>query len=239
VSELYAFRCGGGEPVVCVHGIGVTSTYFRPLARELAAAGRRVLVPDLPGWGRSPRPRRAFGVEELADALLAFMADEGVERAPLVANSFGCQVAVEAALRAPERVPALVLVGPTVDPYLRPLARTLLGFLVDSVREPPPLLLLIARDYLWMGIPRFVRTARAAWAHRIEERLPLVRVPVLVVRGARDGFVSQRWSEDAAKLVPRGRLAIVAGEAHACHYSAPRAVARLVLEELEQRGGEG
>jgi pimeloyl-ACP methyl ester carboxylesterase len=230
---LYAYRAGAGPPVVCVHGLGVTSTYFRPLARELAAGGRRAVVPDLPGWGRSPRPRHALDIVELARALLDFLAEEGLDRVPLVANSLGCQVAVEAAIAAPERVASLVLIGPTVDPHLRPLPRYLWGFAVDCSREPPPLWFVIAHDYLWMGVPRFVATARFAWRHRLEARLPLVTAPTLVVRGARDGFVSQRWCEEAARLLPHGRLAVVHGEPHACHYSAPGVVARLVVEEVE------
>ena len=235
---LFAYRTGTGAPIVCVHGLGVTGAYFRPLARELAAHGRSVVVPDLPGWGRSPRPAQALDIRGLADALLEFLSTQGIERAPLVANSLGCQVAVEAMLRAPDSISSLVLIGPTVDPQLRPLPRTLAGFAIDCVREPPSLWWLIARDYLWMGVPRLLRTARFAWRHRIEERLPLVPVPTLVVRGARDGLVSQRWAESAACLLPRGRLEVVRGEAHACHYSAPAVVASLVLEELEQRVDE-
>jgi pimeloyl-ACP methyl ester carboxylesterase len=53
------------------------------------------------------------------------------------------------------------------------------------------------------------------------------------VRGSRDGFVTQRWCEEAAALLPRGALAVVDG-AHAVHYSAPREVSRLVLAFLEE-----
>jgi pimeloyl-ACP methyl ester carboxylesterase len=237
---LWSYRVGAGAPAVCVHGIGVTSTYFRPLAHELARS-RLVLVPDLPGWGRSPRPRETLDMRGLALALLAFLDGEGLERVPLVANSMGCQVAVELAIAAPERVSALVLVGPTVDPYSRPLARFVPAFLRDALREPLSLDLLIVHDYLWMGLRRFMRTARRAWLHRIEERLPLVHVPSIVVRGKRDAFVSQRWCEEAAALLPGARLAVCDG-AHAVHYSAPREVAGVVLgflEECEDRGGEG
>jgi len=230
--RLWSYRAGAGAPVVCVHGIGVTSTYFRPLAHALAPS-RRVLVPDLPGWGRSPRPRGALDMHGLALALLRFLDDERLERVPLVANSMGCQVAVELAVAAPERVSAVVLVGPTIDPSSRPLARFVPAFVRDALREPLSLDVLIAHDYLWMGVPRFVRTGRHAWLHRIEERLPLVRAPALVVRGSRDAFVSQRWCEEAARLLPRGRLAVCDG-AHAVHYSAPREVAGVVLRFLEE-----
>lgn len=54
-----AYRKAGSGPetVVLLHGIGVGSAYFAPLARPLARE-RRVLVPELPGTGRSERPPR-------------------------------------------------------------------------------------------------------------------------------------------------------------------------------------
>jgi pimeloyl-ACP methyl ester carboxylesterase len=216
--------------VVCVHGIGVTGTYFRPFARALE---RPVLVPTLPGWGGAPRPAHPLDLHELADELVALLDRHELERAPFVANSLGCQIVTELAIRAPERVSALVLVGPTVDPHTRPLAKFVPLFLADTPREPLSLWFLIVRDYLRMGPRSFYRTAQFAWRHRIEERLPHVRVPTLVIRGSRDGFVTQRWCEEAAALLPHGELAIVDG-GHAVHYSAPRAVARVVLGFLDE-----
>jgi 2-hydroxy-6-oxonona-2,4-dienedioate hydrolase len=238
---LYAYRAGAGAPVVCVHGIGVTSRYFEPLA-DVLAADRRVLVPDLPGWGRSPRPPHTLNLQELADALAGFLDAEGLTRVPLVANSLGCQIAVELAVRHPERVSALVLVGPTVDPGLRTFALQARSFLLDSIREPVSLWWIIARDYARMGPLRFARTAHFALRQRMEDLLPRVEAPTLVVRGEHDRFVSQAWSERATELLPRGSLAIVHGEAHAAHYSAPVRVAGLVrsfLEEVEERADEG
>jgi 2-hydroxy-6-oxonona-2,4-dienedioate hydrolase len=190
-------------------------------------------VPTLPGWGGAPRPERALDLDELADELVALLDRHGLEHAAFVANSFGCQVVTELAIRAPQRVSALVLIGPTIDPHTRPLARFVSMFLADTLREPVSLWFLIVRDYLRMGVRRFVRTGRFAWRHRVEQRLPLVEAPTLVVRGAHDGFVTQRWCEEAVALMPRAELAVVEG-AHAVHYSAPREVARLVDRFLEK-----
>jgi len=223
--------------VVCVHGIGVTGAYFRPFARVL---GRPALVPTLPGWGGVARPDHVLDLDELADELVRRLDRHGLERAPFVANSMGCQIVAELVIRAPERVSALVLVGPTVDPHLRPFARFLPRFLLDARYEPASLLAIIVRDYLFMGPRTFLGTARHAWRHRMEERLPLVHAPTLVVRGARDAFVSQRWCEEAAELLPHGQLAVLDG-AHAVHYSAPRELSRLVerfLEEVEHDAHE-
>ena len=231
----------GGRPVVCVHGFGVSSRYFAPLARELAATNPVAAV-DLPGYGRSERPPRALGVPELADALRAWLDVLGLDRPALVANSMGCQIAVDLAARAPERVDRLVLVGPTIDPAARSFSRQAARLVLDSVREPPSLLAIIALDYGLFGPLRLGRTARFALADRIEAKLLRVRAPALVVRGERDGLVPQRWAAEAASLLPRGRLAVVPGKAHAVHFSAPRRVASLVrsfLEEGEEGAGEG
>jgi 2-hydroxy-6-oxonona-2,4-dienedioate hydrolase len=224
-----------------VHGIGVSSRYFEPLADALAH-DYRVFVPDLPGWGRSPKPARALSLVELADALLEFMDREGLTRVSLVTNSLGSQIAVELALRHPDRVGALVLVGPTVDPQWRAALLQTRSFVLDSVREPVSLWWIIATDYARMGLLRFARTARHALRQPIEELLPQVAVPTLIVRGEHDAFSSQAWCERAADLLPRGSLAVVEGAAHAAQYSHPTRVAGLVrsfLEEVEDGLHEG
>lgn len=212
--------------VVLLHGLGVGADYMRPLARALP---HETEVPVLPGWRGGPPADHVLDLVELGESLVPLLPGA------LVANSMGCQVAVELAIRRPELVRSLVLVGPTLDPHLRSWPKLLGGFALDCAREPPSLWWLIARDYAAMGPARFVRTAAFARRQRVEERLPLVQAPTLVVRGSRDGFVSQRWCEEATALLPRGRLAVIEGAAHAAHYSHPSAVA----EEVEQHLDEG
>jgi pimeloyl-ACP methyl ester carboxylesterase len=224
-------RVGGlehrGPPVVLVHGIGVSSAYFEPLALELAE-DRRVVAPDLPGFGRSERPAGVPGIEELADALLAWLDAVRVPTATFVANSMGCQVVVDLLVRHPGRATAIVLVAPTVDPRARSALTQAGRLLVDCSREPPELVQVVARDYAAFGLRRFVVTGRSALADRIETKLPDVGVPALVVRGERDPLVPPRWAEEVAALLPQGRLEIVHGAAHAAHYTASRTVAGLV-----------
>ena len=213
--------------LVLLHGIGVGPDYLRPLARELSP--HEVELPTLPGWRGNKTAVRTLDLDELGDAIAPLLPGA------IVANSLGCQVAVELVIRRPALVSSLVLIGPTVDPHQRPLARMLGGFALDCAREPPALWAIIARDYLAMGPRRFAVTARHAWTHHMEERLPLVQQPTLIVRGGRDGFVSQRWCEEAAALLPAGRLVTVTGEPHAVHFTAPR----IVAQEVEQHLGEG
>ena len=218
-----------GPEIVLVHGIGVSRRYLEPTMRALAPH-LRVYAPDLPGWGQSDHPRRALEIPELAAVLGKWLDLVGIEAPTLVANSMGCQVVVELAARMRHRAADLVLVGPTVDPGARTMPRQAGRLLLDSVREPPSLLPLIAVDYARFGPRRFLATSRHALRDRIEEKLPRVEAPTLVVRGARDALVSQRWAEEVARLLPRGQLVNLPGRAHAVNYNAPLELAALVRE---------
>jgi len=116
--RIYVREAGAGEPVLLLHGLGVSGRYFVPLASVLAAR-RQVIVPDLPGWGRSERPSRPLGLGGAADVLGELLRRRGRGAVSIVANSFGCQVALMLAQRRPELVGPLTLVGPTVDPRYR------------------------------------------------------------------------------------------------------------------------
>jgi pimeloyl-ACP methyl ester carboxylesterase len=59
-------------------------------------------------------------------------------------------------------------------------------------------------DYADAGVGRALGTFGHALADRIEDKLPLVQVPTLVVRGARDRIVPQAWAEEVTRLLPRG-----------------------------------
>ena len=232
-ARMHAQVLGAGPPVVLLHGYGVSGTYMLPLARELADS-YRVLVPELPGQGKSePRPGLR-SVRELAGALAAWLEAAELEQPAVVANSLGCQVVTELAVRDPKRVGPLVLVGPTVDPARRRGRHQLFAALRDCAREPLQLVGIAAMDDVGVGMRRLVATARAALDDRIEERLPLVEQPTVVVRGGADGFVSADWAEQVASLLPDGRLVVVPGEPHAAHFTRPEAVGGIVRELLAE-----
>ncbi|MEH6437427.1 alpha/beta fold hydrolase [Massilia sp. DD77] len=98
--------------IVLVHGAQNDHSVWGLQSRYLAHHGHAVLIPDLPGHGRSAGP--ALGsVEELADWLLALLDAAGVDRAVLGGHSMGSLIALEAAHRAPQRALGLALLGTT------------------------------------------------------------------------------------------------------------------------------
>lgn len=110
---------GAGLPIVCLHGLTRNSADFEDVAPWLAAMGRRVLVPDVRGRGRSdrdPDPQR-YNPAVYAGDVLALLAACGVERAVFVGTSMGGLITMMVNALAPSRVAAAVLndVGPELS----------------------------------------------------------------------------------------------------------------------------
>ena len=99
---------GAGPPLVLVHGLGGTIENWRALAPPLAAR-HRVIVPDLPGHGRSAPLPEARNVDTLAEALLGIVAAEELRGAVWIGHSLGGVVALRAAALRPFAVRGLVL----------------------------------------------------------------------------------------------------------------------------------
>jgi pimeloyl-ACP methyl ester carboxylesterase len=224
---------GSGPPVVLVHGLGVSADYWWRVGPPLAAAGHRVLAPDLPGFGRTPGPRGGLSIFDQADAVLSWSDALGLESAVMVGHSLSCQALLELAAGRPERVRALVLAAPTGAPHRFPLLRQAVGLLRDIPRESLPLAAFAAQAYLRAGPWRLWRSWRMgadedplAAAHR-------VRAPTLVLVGRRDPVVPRSFAEELTAALPRGRLAWVEGAAHALVFDGAEGVVGRIVEWME------
>ncbi|WP_432571982.1 alpha/beta fold hydrolase [Kineococcus sp. SYSU DK005] len=224
----------GSPVVVAVHGLGLSATSMLPLARELAPR-HRVLVPDLPGHGRSQRPPREPGVAELSDLLARFAQRLGVRRAAFLGGSIGAQVVMNLAVRHRELARALVLVGPTHDPGAPSPWQQAVRVLRDAARERWTLTPLAAASYLDAGPGRMWRLLEDA-LRQSHEGLQRLEVPTLVVRGERDPVATQPWAERIAHLAPEADLHVVPGAAHAPNWSRPRELAAVVEAFLSRTG---
>lgn len=219
--------------VVLVHGLTLSSRYMVPTALCLSPFCR-VHAPDLPGFGKSAKPHRVLDISELADALAGWVRVVGLRQAAFIANSMGCQIVADLAVRYPELVERAVFVGPTVDPKARGLIQQAARWLVDSTREPLSLMPILVGDYISAGLRRTLRTVQFMLRDRIEDKLPHVYAPTMVVRGSRDPIVSQDWAEKAVRLLPHGQLAVIQGAPHTVNYAAPGELVRVVQPFLLQ-----
>src|SRR6201995_2829092 len=114
-KPIFVAEAGSGTPVVMLHGGGPGASGVSNYSRNIDALAQhfRVIVPDMPGYGRS-----AKGVDQsdpfgyLADMIRGLLDELGLGTAALVGNSYGGAAALRLALGTPHRVDKLVLMGP-------------------------------------------------------------------------------------------------------------------------------
>jgi 4,5:9,10-diseco-3-hydroxy-5,9,17-trioxoandrosta-1(10),2-diene-4-oate hydrolase len=114
-KPIFVAETGAGPAVVMLHGGGPGATGVSNYSRNIDALAQhfRVIVPDMPGYGRSVK-----GVDQddpfgyLADMIRGLLDELGVDTAHLIGNSYGGAGALRLALDTPHRVGKLVLMGP-------------------------------------------------------------------------------------------------------------------------------
>jgi pimeloyl-ACP methyl ester carboxylesterase len=236
-GEVVYFRGGssdgGGTPVVLVHGLGHEAGTWGAVATGLAG-DHRLLVPDLPGHGESGPEDGPLSLADEVEGLATVLDREAGETpVVLVGNSMGGWVSLLYALEHPERVERLVLVstagyytdlqGVSLTPTSREEAREMVaavmgkqaaaqtpGFILDDVVDQVP----------GSAAPRLFDSFREADLLD-SERLGRITVPVDLVWGDRDGLlpltVARRFEAD----LPRARLHVLKGCAHAPQRACP------------------
>jgi pimeloyl-ACP methyl ester carboxylesterase len=162
----------------------------------------------------------------------------------LVANSMGGKVAVEYAVRYPERVARLVLLCPSGLgdeerlPLVEGVLRSDLRAMVDSVFYDPRLVdANVVRyfqerfaDRRWrLGL---LRTVRGTMAHSVRDLLPRLEQPTLLVSGEEDRIVDPEHAAAVAPLLPRGEFVRIPRCGHAPQLEKAKVVNRLVVEFL-------
>jgi pimeloyl-ACP methyl ester carboxylesterase len=124
---------------------------------------------------------------------------------------------------------ANVLLAPTMDPAARGFWHATGRLMRDIItREPPAVNAIVSIDYFFRcGIPYFLRQTKHPLADRMEDRLPLLDVKALVVRGDRDCICPEQWTREVARLLKDGSYAEVAGP-HVIMFTDPPRVAALI-----------
>ncbi|HRC54950.1 MAG TPA: alpha/beta hydrolase [Kofleriaceae bacterium] len=143
----------GPRPLVLTHGLLMDSRMYGKLAPTLAAGGNRVITVDMVGHGDSTQPldMTEHSMPQYGRDVLALLDHLGIEQAVVGGTSLGANVALEAAVAAPQRVRALVLEMPVLENAL-PAAAAAFVPLALALRVSMPTMRALAQ--LTRRIPR-------------------------------------------------------------------------------------
>ena len=232
---------GGDRPLVLIHGLGARGEYWLPMIPGLAAAGFHVYVPDLLGYGRSPRPDVSYSIAMEADLVRDFMRAMHVDRADVAGWSMGGWVAMKLATDDAAMVNRLVLfdaagtyfpgsseLGQVFDAKDADGVRRLMGMLTPNPQRMPDF---IARD-LARRIQENVWVTKRSLASMMSGRdlmdfqLHRVRQPTLVVWGKQDVLIPLSAGESIHRGIEGSSMLVVDG----CGHLTPAECSRVSLE---------
>ncbi|HWH09103.1 MAG TPA: alpha/beta hydrolase [Candidatus Thermoplasmatota archaeon] len=236
-----------GLPILLLHGFPLDHGMWAAQERALAAAGFRVLAPDLRGMGKAPPGKGPGSMGAYAGDVLRLADRAGLRRFALAGFSMGGYVAFEVARRAPERLLGLALVDTRMEPDSEE-GRRGRAAMMEKVRQQGPQALVDAMlsKMLSNSAPSeavervratMMRTpidgavqALEAMAARPDSTATLrgLACPVLVVVGEQDALTPPDAARAMAQAARDARLVVVPG-AHLTPVESPDAVAEAML----------
>jgi pimeloyl-ACP methyl ester carboxylesterase len=227
-----------GIPLLLVMGMGGSCRGWLPLQVPEFSQRRRTLIFDHRGVGDTEDPGGPFTTADLADDTAHLLDSLGIERADVLGAFMGGMVAQELALRRPDRVDRIVLVGTWARPDAKrrlllrqwqDLARAeaspelmvherLLWTLQDATLEQTDLIDAMVTFFTRDGAPLtqdlFARQCEACLAHDTTDRLREIRHKTLVICGRHDQLTPPKFHRELADEIPDAALVTIAYGAH-------------------------
>lgn len=256
--DLHVETTGEGPPVLLIHGLGGASTSWTPVAEALSER-YRVIVPDLPGFGRSEKPDRSYTPAFYVDLIASLLDDLGIDKTHVVGSSLGGQIVLEFALEHPDRVNRVVAEGP---PGMTPegwegspgLAEFLtiadaesedeIGAILEAVHpdgvDPPEHSRTPAELLEYLQSPGAREAFEAAFAGSAEagpltQRVDKIQPAPLIVWGQQDTLFPLEDVRPQLDATSKPTVTVVAESGHRPHLYRPSAFSELVEAHLEDR----
>ena len=244
--------------IMLIHGFSAFNLVWSEVFLPIAAAGFRVVAPDLLGHGFSEKPANGeYTIESQARMIMRLMDALGIERATFVGNSYGAAIAAVCALDYAERVERLVLVDAVINDeaknqaMLRVARAPLLGdivspLLLDSrwiirrrlkkIHSEFARLLFDEKRLQARHLPlraastqrAVLRTLRRWKAERIEREAHKIRQPTLIIWGEQDTDTPLRLGRHLKRVIPDARLIIFRRCGHLPQEEYPQEFTKLV-----------
>lgn len=225
--KLHYNESGEGLPLILLHGNGESCDYFEHQI-PCFSTDYRVIAIDTRGHGKSPRGEKPFTIKQFAEDLHDFMDEKGIDKAILLGFSDGGNIALEFALKHPERVDKLILNGANLFPSgVKPLYQwpIEIGYRIaklfakksEKAKQNAEMLGLMVNE-----------------PHIELSELARLTMPVLVIAGTKD-MIKESHTRLIYKSLPNAQLAILDGD-HFVANKNPDAFNKVVEEFVEQFG---
>jgi len=253
--NLYYEVHGRGEPLLLIAGLASDSQSWLPVVEELSQH-YRVILPDNRGAGRTEPQDVEISIKAIADDCMALLNHLGFSSANILGHSMGGFVALDCAIRYPERVSKLIL--ESTSAFCSPRNTALFSDWYSYLQNGMALDLWFRNIFYWIFSESFFTDAAVlhnavklaveypypqtvnAFGNQVKaiedfnclEEINRISSPVLVVLGREDMLFPPEENKRLLKTIPGGSIAIIEGAAHSIHMEKPDEFLRIVRNFL-------
>lgn len=252
--KLFYRKKGNGKPLIVIHGLLGSSDNWVTISKSFAK-NFLVFMIDLRNHGRSPHSDE-FTIEAMMDDLLEFLKDQQLESAVVLGHSLGGWVAMNFAIRHPDKVDKLIIEDFTPQKY----QNNLIGFMqwllnwdisgIKSLREADRQLAevfkeLSVRGFIMKNLQR-IKDGHFEWKPNLKaiynhldqvsgtlDENQTFEKPTLFIRGGNSDYIQPQDEGLIKKYFPQAKLKTIAGAGHWVHVDNSDGFVRVVIDFLE------
>jgi 3-oxoadipate enol-lactonase len=199
--DVYYEVHGEGEPLVLIAGLGSGASLFAK-STPLLSTGRKVIVFDNRGVGRTDKPDIPYTIEMMADDTAGLMKALDVKRADVLGVSMGGRIAMDLAIRHPDMVRGLILVSTSARVTRE--TRSSFGLRFGELTK------MITGSAAFGGSPQpyraFIHQLEASSKFDCTDRLAGISAPTLILRGERDTLAPKDLVQEVHSGIKGSRL---------------------------------
>lgn len=216
-ANIYYELHGKGETILCLHGNGEDSSYFKPQIKEFSK-NYKVILMDSRGHGKSSFGEEKLSLDLMAKDVLNVLKELNIDKVHLLGFSDGGNIALTIALKNPKIIKTLSLVGANLQPKdIKLFARIpiMIGYCMYSLfslNEKKAVMGLMVKE------PCF----------KVEE-LNTINIPTLVIAGEGD-LIKESCTELISKLIQNSKLEIIKGGDHFVSSKKPEVFNKIFLD---------
>ena len=241
--EVNYKTAGEGPAILILHGWGSSSDSWVEVQKLLSEESQKVVVLDLPGFGKTPAPASIWGIEEYSDFMYQYAKHLGVAKFTLIGHSFGGQIAIQFAVDHPEKLETLILIAsagvrrtPGIAKKLVMAVAKLMSFVLYIIPfkdlrmnvKNALYMLIRRRDYAkTQGIMREV--FKKVITQDLTAKFANIRTRTLLIWGEKDELTPVQDAYLMNELIANSKLEIIPGAKHALNFEMPEKLCDFIV----------
>ena len=236
-----------GESLLILHGWGSNSERWQRVKELLEKKGIEVLVLDLPGFGKTLSPQKAWSRDDYINWIFQKVKERNWQKFNLLGHSFGGGLAVKIAATFPERIEKLILLSPAIIQrksiktylfyyisYLGKKVFSLPGFKIfHPLAEKLIYKLAGTKDYYVADGMMKETMKKIGKEEPLEMILEKIKIPTLILWGKKDDVLPVKDAYYIKEKIKGSELKIIPKARHSPHREAPEELAEIIVQFIK------